>query len=401
MIDRMAGDAGQKVLLFLTALVFFATLSLFSANLRDLAPEGEPGSVVPNDFSAFWAAGRLGLAEPLAVLDEARLSAVQNWGPDAKDPYFPFAYPPGWLVAVIPFGALPFAIAWPLFVLVGLAAFGAALWPSLPGMVAERRALMLAALSPPLLFFVLLAGQTTLIWLALLLVAATALLSQKALLAGAVVGLLAIKPQLCPMVAAAFLGYALSHVQARMAVPAAALSVLGVCLLPVLHTGWAYWPAWLGAAGTMAEQIALAANAWDTMLSWYPALRVAGLGHEAALSAQAAVSLSLAAGVAWLWWLKDVTASLRLAGLLLAIPLAAPSAWYYEGIAFALAAVFLAAARYDSTMGRRLHVILVWALPGYLVPLGTVLALPLVTAPMASLLFIGVLREAALRRSTA
>ncbi|MEL6767587.1 MAG: glycosyltransferase family 87 protein [Pseudomonadota bacterium] len=401
MLRRLASDVGLKILFCLAALVCFATISLFAAQLRALAPAGEPGSLVANDFSAFWAAGKLGWSDPLGVLDVERLSAVQRWPADGFIPYFPFAYPPAWLMAMLPLGALPYAIAWPLFSATGVVVYAAALWWTLDGLPSERGALMMAALSPPLLFFVLIEGQTTLLWLTLLTVAVAALASGRAILSGAICGLLAFKPQLCPLVAVAFIAYAVGQPRARTAVPAAAVSVAMVCLLPVIHTGWSYWPVWAEAAVKMGAEIAHAPNAWDSMVSWYPALRAVGMGHVMALVAQGSVSLALAAGIALLWWRPGVDQALRSAALLLAIPLAAPTAWYYEGVAFALATVLLVAARYDRTVWRRLHLILLWALPGYIVPLGATLPLPLLTAPLATLLFAGVLREASARRAPA
>ncbi|MEL7140199.1 MAG: glycosyltransferase family 87 protein [Pseudomonadota bacterium] len=406
MVDRFESATALKILVGLVGLVIFSAISVIWGQLAGLAPMGEPGSVAANDFSAFWAAGRLGLSEPLAVLDPAKLAAVQNWpgtGTNTEantgthtgaQSYFPFAYPPAWLMMMLPLGALPYAAAWPLFVVVGLTAFAASLWAALSSVPSARASLTLAAIAAPVMLFSFVEGQTPLLWLALVLAITTALFAGRPILAGLLCGLVAMKPQLAPLIAIAVVAYALPRPALRLAIPAAFVSYAAVCLLPLLHTGASYWVDWFGAVGDMASRIAVADNAWAAMLPWYAALRVAGIGHGLALALQSGVAVVIAAAIAWLWWRPHIPVFLRLAGLLVAVPLAAPSAWYYEALAFSTAAVFLAAARYDRTALRRLHLILIWALPGYLAPLGQVVPLPFVTAPLATLLLLNILRDA-------
>lgn len=391
---RMSRGAGLKLLMTLAAVTLFSALSLILAILGALAPSGLPGSVASNDFSAFWAAGRLGLTDPVATLSYDRLLEIQNWPSSDPARYMAFAYPPLWLVAMLPFGALSYAAAWPLYLGVSVGCFLYALWFALSGVRWERPFLVIAGIAAPSALYVLVAGQTTMLWLALLLAATASLLRGGPIVAGLICGLLAFKPQLCPLIAVAFIAYAAPRPAMRPAIPAAAVSLLATCTLPLLYTGWGYWPAWLDAVNEMAARISATENAWGAMIPWYPAFRVAGFGYEAALLLHVGIALALAACVAALWYRAQVHPYLRIAGLLLAIPLVAPTSWYYEALAISLAAVFLAAARYDTTSWRRWHLVLLWLLPGILPPLGTTLPMPLVIAPLATVLMIGVLREA-------
>ncbi|MEM6677088.1 MAG: glycosyltransferase 87 family protein [Pseudomonadota bacterium] len=412
----IAGGAGQKIAVIAAFIVLIAALAVISSVVSGLTPDGTAGSVYPNDFSAFWAAGRLALeAGPVAVLDQQQLIAVQRYPEEAAGAYFPFAYPALWLaVSTIP-GALPYALAWPLFVVMTLLAMSLAsawalrvagegsvpVWPA-----------VLMLLGTPLLFFVLVAGQTTLLWTALAMAGLAALGTKRPLLGGALLGMLAFKPQLGPMIAVALLSYGALHRDGRRAVLAAAASVLAGLALPTLWTGVDYWPAWLGAVSTMGAQVEGADEARRVMLSWYALARGLGLDHMAALALHVTLALILAGAlaIAWARPLPARTFGFRAGALLIAVPMAGPSSWYYEALIPAAGCALIAMAEAASPLGgrpgasRAMRPLLLaaWLLPGLLVPLQPVLMLSSITAPLFStLVLLAVMRSLAEQDDTA
>src|SRR5206468_6768133 len=98
----------------------------------------------------------------------------------------PFAYPPCFLLPLAPFGLLAYPVAAVAWVLLGLAAYGAAL---------RRRALPWLALSFPPLLVNVITGQSGFLMTALL-AGGMALLPKRPLAAGLLLGLLIVKPQL-------------------------------------------------------------------------------------------------------------------------------------------------------------------------------------------------------------
>jgi len=87
-------------------------------------------SLQNRDFGIFYAAGRLSWSNGAAVYDPAALTAYAHrlYGFDLG---VPFPYPPHTLFLLAPFGALPFALAYALWTLIGLALFTWAAQPFL------------------------------------------------------------------------------------------------------------------------------------------------------------------------------------------------------------------------------------------------------------------------------
>src|SRR5512139_3371172 len=76
------------------------------------------------DFSVFWTAARFAVSSPHLLYDGEAITAAQSWvghnGPR------PWAYPPTALLPILPFAAMPFAIAYAAFTALSLLAFGVA-----------------------------------------------------------------------------------------------------------------------------------------------------------------------------------------------------------------------------------------------------------------------------------
>ncbi len=106
----------------LTLLVVFIVLTVVFIVTSD--PEVR---TMTSDFRVFWAAARLFLAgEPLAAFDASRIAGEYG---EAADAWMPWLYPPGYLVLVAPFGALPYQWAYLAMTLISVAAMALATRP--------------------------------------------------------------------------------------------------------------------------------------------------------------------------------------------------------------------------------------------------------------------------------
>jgi hypothetical protein len=150
------------------------------------------------DWMVFYGAARSFIGGNLGLIyDGDRFTAYLNstfsgW---LSKPmvYRPWVYPPSYLLAVLPFGALPFAASYLLFQLVSAALLAAAL--SLGSHRSRRRALVAcSALVCPAASINVAVGQNAFFSSALL-VAGTRLLRTRPVVGGALLGVLSVKPQ--------------------------------------------------------------------------------------------------------------------------------------------------------------------------------------------------------------
>jgi hypothetical protein len=268
------------------------------------------------DFVSYWAGARLALdgnpagAYDLALHRSVELGAIPLRGA------LPFAYPPCFLLLLAPFGLLSYPVAAFDWVLLGFAFYCAALrrWaPAFP---------WLALSFPPLLVNVV-TGQAGFL-VAALFVAGMTLLPKRPLVAGLLLGLLVVKPQL-----GLVLPLALLAGREWRALAGAASSAAGLVLLGVLLFGLAPWQAWLGNAGLIASIASEGLAGWHRMASVYGALRLAGLASGAAWAIHALVALA-AAGAACLIWYRKAGLEARAGALAAATALASPYLFVYD-----------------------------------------------------------------------
>lgn len=153
---------------------------LVAAFVQAMGPDG-------TDFLAFWGAGHVAAGgDPAAAYDLGVQEIVQTR--TGSEGWFAFVNPPPFLFAVLPFGALPFPLAWLAWV--------AATW-SLWAWAAIRAfpRLWLAVVAYPGAVIAATHAQTGLLTGALLVLAAHHL-GKRPGLAGAAIGALVIKPHL-------------------------------------------------------------------------------------------------------------------------------------------------------------------------------------------------------------
>jgi hypothetical protein len=184
---------GERIRVYSWMIVVIVGITLvvwIGLSLPDLVdPRGKP---IGADFMSYWSAARLALdGRPETAFDESVISAVQHAAvPFLPNIWYPWHYPPIFLLVVAPLGLLPYPAALASFVL-----GTAALWAALARCVlTDRRAWIVAAATPAGLIN-LIDGQNAFLTAAL---AGFALLwlDCRPVAAGVLVGLLAVKPHL-------------------------------------------------------------------------------------------------------------------------------------------------------------------------------------------------------------
>lgn len=283
-----------------------------------------------SDFRIFWAAARLAIIEnPLAVFDVDMIREIHG-GTDER--WMTWAYPPGFLIMLLPLGALSFPIAWVIFTVVSVLAILAATRPFTSGLVPVWLGFALAPAYAPALFM----GQTSLLWTAGLLAALAAMQSDRPVLAGVFIGLLTLKPQLGILIPVALLA-----IGAWRTIVAATLTTIVVSLCATFVVGVDYWPELRAMAQQHFEVVSASVSQNDLMVSPYGALAGLGVPLSTALALQWFITLLAAATVAIAWRSPRIGFDLKAATLIVAILLSSPYLWYYEAALLAPAALFL------------------------------------------------------------
>lgn len=302
------------------------------------------GRPLGTDFSNVYAAGRSVLdGHPEAAFDPpaqyAREQAI--FGPATQ--FYGWHYPPFFLGPAAALALMPYALALALWqgvtlvlYLVSIRAILASFSPSpLRGGIGNLW--LLLALAFPAVFINLGHGQNGFLTAAVL-TAGLLTLDRRPLLAGILFGCLAYKPQfglLIPLVLAAS-GRWRSFV-------AAAATVALLALAATLAFGPQVWSAFFASTGfTRAVVLEAGDTGWHKIQSVFAWVRMWGGPVALAYAAQGAVSLAIAAVLAWLWR-SDAAAALKYAALLIGTVLATPYSLDYDLMLLAPAIAFLAA----------------------------------------------------------
>ena len=186
------------------------------------------GSVLGLDFMVFWSSGVLTeQGHLLDLFDRASFHALTEALFAHELPVKPriWTYPPPMLLVTVPFGWLPYLWALAAWSAIFLAAY----------LLATR---MLALLAAPSTMANLFFGQTGFL-VAALFFGALRLLGRRPFLAGALFGLIVVKPHLGVMIPVALLA-----ARAWLAFAGAALTVVALALLSGLLFGWEAWRLW-------------------------------------------------------------------------------------------------------------------------------------------------------------
>lgn len=326
--QRIRGYSGVLLAVFLIAYAGLTVLSL--PGLVDL--RGKP---LGYDFIAFWSAAWLALhGRPEAAFDWQAIEAVHRIAvPGLRGMYFLWHYPPTFLLAVLPLGLLPYLAALAAFLAGSLAAWAALL----RCIVADRRYWVVAAAMPAGLIN-LFHGQNgfltaTLAGFTLL------LLERRPVVAGTLIGLLAIKPHLAilfPVALAACGNWRAFAAAAVTAVVFAAASVLALgadTVAAFLHD--------MPQAGRLIDNGNLP---WSMMPSPYVFALALGAPRSLALGLQGVAGLGAAAAVWLVWRRRAAPFAAKAATLLTGSLLISPYVFYYDMTWAGLAVGWLALA---------------------------------------------------------
>jgi hypothetical protein len=360
-IEATFGGAAPMIRYFgmlaatLMAIAFFANLAKMLIEMN--APDFD-GQAVAIDFTAFWAAAKLGLAGDAAsafnvdILRDAQRLPSNNEIGDTL-----WLYPPAWHFAVMPLGLLPFPAAYIVYTTLIFAVFAIVVRPlaaPLPGGVA----LVLAA---PAVLIVMNLGNNSLLWTAGLVAALAAMNRGQFVLAGLLISLLTLKPQLGLLIpfALAFGGHWRTIVWA-------CIGTVAIVALSTIAMGIDYWGHYFDTLHFMSNLIQTDLVRFDLMLTWYALVRLAGAGHDLAFPVQLAVASLAAISVSWVWSRRSAGFNIKAATLFIAIPLATPYAYHYEMTLTLIAALFLARDGFGGGRGARLWLLALWlgSVPG-------------------------------------
>jgi hypothetical protein len=324
--ERIRVYSSMIVVIFALTLLGWVALSL--PLLVD--PRGKP---IGYDFKSYWSAARLALeGRAEAAFDGPAIALVQHRAvPFLSNIWYPWHYPPIFLLVVAPLGLMAYPAALASFVL-GTAALWAAL---VRRVLADRRAWIVAAATPAGLIN-LIDGQNAFLTAAL---AGFALLwlDRRPVAAGILVGLLAVKPHL-----AVLFPLALVAEGRWRSIAAAAVTVLVLAGASLAAFGLGPWAAFLDhlpISQAMADQGAVP---WGTMPSPYVFALSLGAPVAVARVLQAVVAL-FAAGCVWRVWRKPGAAfEAKAATLVAGSLLVSPYLFYYDLTWAALAVAWLA-----------------------------------------------------------
>jgi hypothetical protein len=280
------------------------------ASLRD---------ATPIDFVAYWAAAKLTLTgDPASVYDIAAHRAIEGQAVAMDNAFLPFAYPPSYLVPILPFGLLPYWLALLTWISATLGCYLLAIGRLMP------QALPVAIAFPPVLACGLI-GQNGFL-LAAIWIAAIMLLPRRPFIAGLLFGVLALKPHLGILIPIALMAS-----RNWRAFAGAAIGALGVCATGLALFGMPAWQGFLTMIPLYKSLTAEGLIGWHKMASVYASLRSAGFAAEVGWAAHAAIAGAAAVSVFRIWR-GPAEPMLRAATLATATTLISPYLYVYDQV---------------------------------------------------------------------
>lgn len=320
------------------------------------------------DFSAFWGASHIALTQgPLQAYDVDRLTTViSEYGTMGKgsELILPWLYPPTFLLMVLPLSLLPLGLSYLLFMLGTGYVYLRAVTTLAGAKDPWRQGVWLPVLAAPATLITFLAGQNALLTAGVA-AAAVYCVHLRPVLAGVLIGVLAIKPQLAVLFPLALIisGAWKTLVSAMLTTAAFVGASLWAC-------GWETVPAFLANAHWVQTNfIEGGADLWWGMPTPIAAARLAGVGVTGAYAVQALTAVAAAGAMAYVWR-KTMSFELRAAALAVATVLTTPYLRDYEltWLGIAIAGVVGHAVRDGQSClsnGERCLLVLAWLLPLY------------------------------------
>jgi hypothetical protein len=255
------------------------------------------------DFAAFWVAGNLALEGNAAAAYDWETVREAQFALSGTTQFVPFLNPPHFLLALLPLAALPYHVAFLVFI-----ALSACLYAFVIGAISGRWTAFVALASPPVIACASV-GQNGILSAALIGWALLAM-ERRPVLGGLLLSLMTYKPQfgvLFPFAlgsnrrwetfAAAFVGSSV---------------LLGLC--GIVFGVEIFRVAMQGLSMAWQEIVINGFAGWRKLHSLYGLMRTLGLRHEPSLVAQTVLATVCAAAVVQLWR-SQVPYELKAAGL--------------------------------------------------------------------------------------
>ncbi|WP_322025194.1 glycosyltransferase family 87 protein [Burkholderia sp. BCC1977] len=315
------------------------------------------------DFSVFWTASRLVLqGHAAAIYDPVFFShaEVAQFGAYIGHQSLPWLYPPTMLLFIAPVALVPFLPAYFLFFAGSLLCYAHAVL-RLSGLRAHLpvpRAAALVVLAYSGVFASILYGQNSILTAG---IAAFALhfLGRRPIVAGVLIGLLAIKPQMAVVFPFVLVATRSWRTFASAAITTVLFTAAGIAL-----TGIGSLTGLVQAMSIVRGMHFTLPAYWFVSPTTFAALRLAGASIPVSLAAQAAVGL-LAIAAAVHVWRRTADMRLRGAALVVATLLTTPYLWHYELAWLGIAIFCLIAHGLDEGWlpGDQIVIVLAWLLP--------------------------------------
>jgi hypothetical protein len=282
------------------------------------------------DFFAFWAASSLALdGAASTAYDAETIWREQLRLPGDDGGYHPWRNPPIFFFVVLPLSLLPAAAS-----LIGWSAATGGMLFTAVRRISNDRTVMLLALAFPATFWNLIIGQNGFLTAGLL-AWGILLLRDRPVLAGAALGLIAVKPQFFPLVLVALV--AGRHWNACVSA-LTCVSLASLVSIPVF--GIESWEGFLSIAMMSGESIYDGGIELAKVQSASSVFLLIGMPALIAQLAQVVSTLLLAVFVALLWR-SHAAMQYKAAGLALAILLATPYSYHYDLTLMGLALLWL------------------------------------------------------------
>jgi alpha-1,2-mannosyltransferase len=315
------------------SLILLAAATLGFAGWVALSSDGidRNGKPIGTDFSNVYAAGTLlWQGRPADAYVPSLQHAAERAVFDGRDvPFFGWHYPPLFFAVAAVVAALPYLWGLTLWLVASFAAYLVAIRAILPGPQT-----LLVASAFPAVFVNLGHGQNGFLSTALL-AGALHWLDRKPWLAGALIALLAYKPQFGVLIPLVLLVSMRWRVMASAVLTAGLLVVASVAVL-----GLDVWHAFADStAFTRTVVLEQGGTGWEKIQSIFSAFRMWGADIQFAYAAQSALAVMLAASLGWLWR-SNAAFDLKAAALATASLLATPYVLDYDLVVLSVGIAF-------------------------------------------------------------
>jgi hypothetical protein len=335
-------------------LAVFAFVLVYLAAVADGAEVG--GRRIGGDFPAFYGAGTIladGNSDDLYDADFQQASQEGLFPFDPDGTFLYFSYPPYVAAVYRPLAAMPYGVGY-LTATVGMAAaLVGAVWLARSLLTVVHRwpeATLAAAVVFPPMWLGLFGGQNVALSLLLIVGAWRALVADRAVLAGAVLGLMFYKPQFAlPLIGLVF-------ISGRYRVLIGAVGTAAAAYVASAVVAGLAWPSdwWRQVTDFNSNDVDVNG---DTALSFWGFFGGQGLGAAVAVAS----TIGLSALLAWMWWRRPNDLAANFAITAAALPMIALHAQSYEASLLLISAAVLAD---RLPVSRARWLVLVWVANG-------------------------------------